>query len=146
MSATEGAEATPPPADDVRYAVGEKVLVPHTDKFYEAKVLKTEISPTTSAEASVNEEEVAHGLRSYFDKSLEAVLLYRSERAHAAKALSGGLVASSVFGAEHLCRLFIKLPDLLIAASASEEQDVMLWMSDNIGTLFLPKEKYINAP
>ncbi len=36
------AEGVAAPDSVCRFEVGEKVLVPHTDKFYEAKVLKAE--------------------------------------------------------------------------------------------------------
>ena len=38
------------------------------------------------------------------------------------QALGDGRVASCVYGAEHLLRLFVKLPELLAAAVATEQQ------------------------
>mmetsp|Transcript_13654 Transcript_13654/g.29289 ORF Transcript_13654/g.29289 Transcript_13654/m.29289 type:complete len:266 (+) Transcript_13654:201-998(+) len=104
--------------------------------------------------SSENEQQVALGLVTYFDKSLEAVLLYRAERAQAQEALADGRAASCVYGAEHLCRLLIKLPELLGVANATEDQrtniaamvqDVMYWMADNAITLFVPKDMYLDT-
>ncbi|PNW71228.1 hypothetical protein CHLRE_16g692400v5 [Chlamydomonas reinhardtii] len=100
--------------------------------------------------------EVAAGLRGYFDKSAMAVLLYRSERPQAMALLSDGRLPSSVYGAEHLLRLFVKLPELLAAAGAggmSEEvlvqtatavQDMMDWVAENLHSLLAPKESYLD--
>ena len=38
------------------------------------------------------------------------------------QALADGRVASCVYGAEHLLRLFIKLPELMAVAVATEQQ------------------------
>ncbi|KAG2437743.1 hypothetical protein HYH02_011119 [Chlamydomonas schloesseri] len=100
--------------------------------------------------------EVATGLRGYFDKALMAVLLYRSERPQAMALLADGRLPSSVYGAEHLLRLFVKLPELLAAAGAggmSEEvlvqtatavQDMMDWVAENLNSLLAPKETYLD--
>mmetsp|Transcript_13937 Transcript_13937/g.37207 ORF Transcript_13937/g.37207 Transcript_13937/m.37207 type:complete len:293 (-) Transcript_13937:11-889(-) len=95
------------------------------------------------------EEEVAHGLMTYFDKALPVMLLYRNERDQAADALADGQMPRAVYGAEHLSRLMVKLPDIIplglltddqLATVATMVQDVMLWMADNTGSLFLPKD------
>ena len=38
------------------------------------------------------------------------------------QALSDGRAASSIYGAEHLLRLFVKLPELMAVAVATEQQ------------------------
>ncbi|KAF5835603.1 MRG-domain-containing protein [Dunaliella salina] len=100
------------------------------------------------------EEEVAHGLMTYFDKALPVMLLYRNERDQAADALADGQMPRVLYGAEHLSRLMVKLPDIIplglltddqLATVATMVQDVMLWMADNTGSLFLPKDGYIKA-
>ncbi|GFR44980.1 hypothetical protein Agub_g6290, partial [Astrephomene gubernaculifera] len=100
--------------------------------------------------------EVAGGLRSYFDKALMAVLLYRSERPQAMAVLADGRLPSSVYGTEHLLRLFVKLPELLAAAGAggmSEEalgqtaeavQDLMNWVADHLEGLLAPRDSYLD--
>lgn len=102
--------------------------------------------------SSEGEEELALGLRTYFDKALQVVLLYRGEREQAVEALADGRVASCVYGAEHLLRLFIKLPELMAVAVATEQQaanvsvmvqDLMVWMSDNASSLFMSRDGYL---
>ncbi|XP_057974181.1 protein MRG1-like isoform X2 [Malania oleifera] len=50
--------------------------------------------------------EVLKGLRCYFDKALPAMLLYKSEREQYQEAISDHVSPSTVYGAEHLLRLF----------------------------------------
>nr|XP_023910879.1 protein MRG1-like isoform X1 [Quercus suber]XP_023910881.1 protein MRG1-like isoform X3 [Quercus suber]POF12211.1 protein mrg1 [Quercus suber] len=65
--------------------------------------------------------EILKGLRCYFDKALPAILLYKSERWQYKKAISVDVSPSTVYGAEHLLRLFVKLPELLYYANIEEE-------------------------
>jgi hypothetical protein len=69
--------------------------------------------------------------RLYFDKALPLILLYRHEReqyerakAEALQRPEGGktFVPSEVYGAEHLLRLFVRLPNLLSQASMSPQE------------------------
>lgn len=53
--------------------------------------------------------EILNGLRCYFDKALPAMLLYKSERKQYEEAISDHVSPSSIYGAEHLLRLFGKL-------------------------------------
>ncbi|CAN6539847.1 unnamed protein product [Malus baccata var. baccata] len=66
-------------------------------------------------------EEVLKGLCCYFDKALPAMLLYNNERQQYEKAITDDVSPSSVYGAEHLLRLFVKLPELLLDANTEEE-------------------------
>ena len=50
--------------------------------------------------------EILKGLRCYFDKALVAMLLYKNEREQYQEAVSDKVSPSSVYGAEHLLRLF----------------------------------------
>ena len=50
--------------------------------------------------------EILKGLRCYFDKALPAIFLYKSERWHYKEAISVDVSPSTVYGAEHLLRLF----------------------------------------
>lgn len=80
--------------------------------------------------------EVAAGLKVYFNKALGNNLLYRFERgqytslikAHAAKANSSTppFEPSTVYGAEHLLRLFVNLPELLAHTSMDPETTAVL--------------------
>lgn len=50
--------------------------------------------------------EILNGIRSYFDKSLPVILLYKKERQQYHDTVSDNVSPSSVYGAEHLLRLF----------------------------------------
>lgn len=67
-------------------------------------------------------EELTHGVRSYFDKCLSALLLYRSERVQAVAQLSDGRSPAAVYGAEHLLRLMLKLPEIMPTAGMTQPQ------------------------
>lgn len=104
---------------------------------------------------SKEEEEIAHGLRVYFDKALSQCLLYSAEKDQADTVLRGHQVtASSVYGAEHFLRLFVKLPELLPQTGVSEEaaqeltrqiNDFLRFLHINKDKYFLTKEEYANA-
>lgn len=49
------------------------------------------------------------------------MLLYKNERQQYEKAITDDVSPSSVYGAEHLLRLFVKLPELLLDANIEEE-------------------------
>nr|DAD41373.1 TPA_asm: hypothetical protein HUJ06_015696 [Nelumbo nucifera] len=65
--------------------------------------------------------EILKGLRCYFDKALPVLLLYKKERQQYHEAVVDNTSPSTVYGAEHLLRLFVKLPELLAYASIEEE-------------------------
>ncbi len=56
---------------------------------------------------------VVAGLLSYFDNGLRQLLLYAPEVPAADAALASGAPPSAVYGAEHLVRLLVKLPELV---------------------------------
>ncbi|KAL2641785.1 hypothetical protein R1flu_009372 [Riccia fluitans] len=106
--------------------------------------LKTKLEGTD--EDSVGE--VLEGLQAYFDRALPAMLLYKQERAQYAEAVSDGNLGppSSIYGAEHLLRLFVKLPELLAFINMEEEalnqlqqrlQDFLKFLQKNQSTFFL---------
>jgi len=66
-------------------------------------------------------QEIVHGLQCYFDKALPAMLLYKSERQQYQEAIADHVSPSTVYGAEHLLRLFVKLPEMLYSANIDEE-------------------------
>ena len=85
------------------------------------------------------------GLKTYFNRSLEAILLYTQEQAAVKEALAGGLPPSAVFGAEHFLRLFVKLPELLpytnlegnsLTLLRARLEDVMRFMVKNQAAFF----------
>ncbi|RDL39255.1 uncharacterized protein BP5553_03595 [Venustampulla echinocandica] len=74
-----------------------------------------------SAQADILEEVIA-GLKDYFDKCLGRILLYRFERQQYSeireswmsnKGDLAGKGAGDTYGAEHLCRLLVSLPELI---------------------------------
>ena len=85
-------------------------------------------------------------LKLYFDRSCAAFLLYRFERLQLQQYLdsrpgSDERVLCQVYGAEHMLRLFVKLPLLLshanlsptdAAALASRLQRVVDWLDANL--------------
>ena len=59
--------------------------------------------------------EILKGIRCYFDKALPMMLLYKRERQQYEEAIVDDISPSTVYGAEHLLRLFGKdLSKLLI--------------------------------
>lgn len=65
--------------------------------------------------------EILKGIRCYFDKALPAMLLYKNERQQYQETVVGDTSPSTIYGAEHLLRLFVKLPELLVYANVEEE-------------------------
>ncbi|XP_044964001.1 protein MRG1 isoform X3 [Hordeum vulgare subsp. vulgare] len=65
--------------------------------------------------------EVTKGLRCYFDKALPAMLLYKKEQKQYKEEIKGDISPSAVYGAEHLLRLFVKLPELLSSVNMEED-------------------------
>ncbi|KAI4321503.1 hypothetical protein MLD38_034873 [Melastoma candidum] len=65
--------------------------------------------------------EIMKGLQCYFDKVLPIMLLYKTERHQYEQAITDNVPPSMVYGAEHLLRLFVKLPELLLHANIEEE-------------------------
>lgn len=65
--------------------------------------------------------EVLSGLCAYFNKALPVMLLYNKERQQYQQAINENTSPSAVYGAEHLLRLFVKLPTLLHDLNIEEE-------------------------
>ncbi|XP_024930442.3 protein MRG1 [Ziziphus jujuba] len=65
--------------------------------------------------------EILKGLCSYFDKVLPVMLLYKSERQQYKEAIADDVSPSTVYGAEHLLRLFVKLPEILFFAKIEDK-------------------------
>ncbi|RYC61353.1 hypothetical protein CHU98_g4855 [Xylaria longipes] len=87
--------------------------------------------PAGSSHADILEETLS-GLKEYFDKSLGRILLYKFERPQYAEVHKKwnstdpefqGKTASDIYGAEHLCRLIVSLPEL-IAQTNMDQQSV----------------------
>ncbi|QHO49087.1 hypothetical protein DS421_1g10900 [Arachis hypogaea] len=65
--------------------------------------------------------EILKGIRCYFDKSLPTMLLYKRERKQYSEVVANDVSPSTIYGAEHLLRLFVKLPELLVYVNIEEE-------------------------
>lgn len=70
--------------------------------------------------------QITDGLRTYFNKTLKAMLLYPEERKQSEEVLKNGKLPQDVYGVEHLVRLFLKLPDILPFTNLDEESLVAL--------------------
>ncbi|XP_010526704.1 PREDICTED: protein MRG1 isoform X3 [Tarenaya hassleriana] len=70
--------------------------------------------------------EILKGIRCYFDKALSMMLLYKKERQQYHDAIVNDVSPSTVYGAEHLLRLFVKLPELLAYVNIEEETSTRL--------------------
>ena len=111
-----------------------------------------------SAEQAALAAACAAGLKAYFDGALYSSLLYAEERAQAEAALvshknTKKREPSEVYGAEHLLRLFVKLPELvplrdMDAAAAKAVQakltEFVRWMQRNASAHFVSGE-YVDA-
>lgn len=91
-------------------------------------------------------QEIVNGLLCYFNKVLPVLLLYKKERQQYIEAVVGDVSPSATYGAEHLLRLFVKLPDLLGKVKMEEEtlirlkqklNDFLKFMQGNQSTFFL---------
>ncbi|XP_071710986.1 protein MRG1-like isoform X1 [Rutidosis leptorrhynchoides] len=70
--------------------------------------------------------EILKGLRCYFDRALPVILLYNKERKQFQDLVTDNISPSTIYGAEHLLRLFVKLPDLLPYANIEEDLAIRL--------------------
>jgi mortality factor 4-like protein 1 len=86
------------------------------------------------------------GLRCYFDKALPAMLLYKKERQQYSEEVKGDVSPSTIYGAEHLLRLFVKLPELLASVNMEEDAlnklqqkllDILKFLQKNQSSFFL---------
>ncbi|XP_073003528.1 protein MRG1 isoform X2 [Typha latifolia] len=86
-------------------------------------ILKSYLEYRTKKDGMIAESvgEILKGIRCYFDKALPAMLLYKKERQQYHEAVQGNTAPSTIYGAEHLLRLFVKLPELLAYVNMEEE-------------------------
>ncbi|WVZ24167.1 hypothetical protein V8G54_002711 [Vigna mungo] len=83
-------------------------------KYLEYKSKKDGMAPDSIGE-------ILKGIRCYFDKALPMMLLYKKERKQYNDAIVDNVSPSTIYGAEHLLRLFVKLPELLTYVTIEEE-------------------------
>ncbi|KAL1983449.1 hypothetical protein VTN96DRAFT_10355 [Rasamsonia emersonii] len=114
---------------------------------------------TNPADLDVLEEVIA-GIKEYFDKSLDKILLYRFEREqyrllrHRWEAGSGNFADKGpldIYGAHHLMRLFATMPELIAQTNMDQQSTnklreelskFTLWLSRNSEKYFA--NRYIN--
>ncbi|KAI6085617.1 MRG-domain-containing protein [Hypoxylon rubiginosum] len=123
--------------DDWENVTKNNQLVPLPHPHPVTKVLEdyaaeeTPKRPAGSSHVDILEETVA-GLKEYFDRSLGRILLYRFERLQYAQVIKAwqsddpafhGKTASETYGAEHLMRLLVSMPEL-IAQTNMDQQSV----------------------
>ncbi|KAK8710890.1 hypothetical protein V6N13_146199 [Hibiscus sabdariffa] len=90
--------------------------------------------------------EILKGIRCYFDKALPVMLLYKKERQQYHEFVHDDVSPSTIYGAEHLLRLFVKFPELLAYVNIEEEtltrlqqklMDFLKFLQKNQSTFFL---------
>ncbi|XP_065873990.1 protein MRG1 [Euphorbia lathyris] len=90
--------------------------------------------------------EILKGIRSYFDKALPVLLLYKKERQQYDDAVKNDTSPATIYGGEHLLRLFVKLPELLAYVNIEEDTltrlqqkllDFLKFLQKNQSTFFL---------
>ncbi|XP_022936817.1 protein MRG1-like isoform X3 [Cucurbita moschata] len=126
--------------------LGKLVKLPRTPNVEDImkKYLEYRLKKDGTKDESVGE--IVKGLICYFDKALPAMLLYKSERQQYEELIVHDVSPSSIYGAEHLLRLFVRLPELLSQANIEEETltelqqklvDLLKFLRKNQNTFFL---------
>lgn len=118
----------PPPlkkqlVDDCEFIthLGKLVKLPRTPTVDDIIMNYGDYRMKKDGSITSSEMEVLMGILRYFDKVLPVMLLYKNERQQYKEAISNDVRPSTIYGAEHLLRLFVKLPELLYQASIEEE-------------------------
>ncbi|KAN0014393.1 hypothetical protein ACTFIU_000711 [Dictyostelium citrinum] len=102
-------------------------------------------------------KEIVNGIKQYFNKALGTLLLYKFERPQYDSILKNNpkKSMSEIYGAEHLLRLFVKLPHLLVISNLEEKtvtqlkdafEIVLEYLEKNASTLFLKEYTVASSP
>jgi len=89
--------------------------------------------------------EITRGIKDYFNQALQVTLLYKLERnqLQSITAKHKDLSMDQIYGVEHLCRLFVKLPQLLSPSDLDEDTRRILKLQIEFMLSFvLEKEEY----
>jgi MRG len=82
------------------------------------------------------------------------LLLYAEERMQSDQFIADGTLPSTVYGAEHLLRLFVKLPEYLPIAGSTEQQyrllqdklhEVLDFLQSKSAEFFIPQNEYMST-
>ncbi|CAH1451113.1 unnamed protein product [Lactuca virosa] len=101
--------------------MGKLVKLPCSPNVDDILTLYLEHRSNKDGRESDTAGEVVSGIRCYFDKALPAMLLYKTESQQYQQATANQISPSKIYGAEHLLRLFVKLPEILFHANIEEE-------------------------
>ncbi|KAL3634220.1 hypothetical protein CASFOL_021274 [Castilleja foliolosa] len=123
----------------------ELVKLPRSPSVFD--ILNKYFEYRTKKDGMINETvaEIVEGLRCYFNKALPAMLLYKEERQQYEQVISDNITPSGVYGAEHLLRLFVKLPEMLSCMPIEKEtlaevqlrlQDFLRFLKSNQSSFF----------
>merc|ERR1711933_109139 len=93
--------------------------------------------------------EISRGIKDYFNQALQVTLLYKLERRQYQQIVAkyNHLSMDQIYGVEHLCRLFVKLPQLLSPNDLDRDTRKILsqQISFMIEFLLSPQNKYFNT-
>ena len=93
--------------------------------------------------------EVCDGVRAYFNQALPTILLYKFERRQHRELKEAHKAQQPVeyYGAEHLLRLFVKLPELLARCNMQREHMTVLVskLAELLKFVISQKAKYLSA-
>ncbi|KAM7518370.1 hypothetical protein LguiB_017332 [Lonicera macranthoides] len=134
--------------DDCEYVnhLGKLVKLPCTPTVNDILKKYREYRLKKDSKIADSVKEILNGLLCYFNKALPRILLYKSERYQYQKTVTEDMSPSDVYGAEHLLRLFVKLPELLRFANIEEEtlaelqpkiMDILRFLQKNHSSFFL---------
>jgi len=138
--------------------VNQKCLIslprnPNVATIFEQFLVETYEENLASAESNIqsNVSEVISGVRTYFDKALGTLLLYRFERRQYSEILKTfpNKSMSDIYGVEHLLRLFVKFPKLMASVELDKDasqlvkstiDDLLIFLNKNISSYSSPYE------
>ncbi|KAF5190828.1 Mortality factor 4 like [Thalictrum thalictroides] len=129
--------------DDCEYVtqLGKLVKLPRSPCVDD--IMTKYLDYKTKKDVAITESitEILKGLRTYFDKALPVMLLYKKELQQYQEAIEDNKSPSAVYGAEHLLRLFVKLPEILAHANIDEETLTQLLQNLHDFLKFLQKSQ-----
>ncbi|CAH0492996.1 unnamed protein product [Peronospora farinosa] len=130
-------------------------LVPLPRKPSVSQIIKTylEFKKSKVRDGEANEvkeykniQGIMEGVQSYFDRALSSILLYRIERRQyqeLGQKQMDGVPLSQIYGAEHLLRLFVRLPILLASSNISSRELLQIQARLNDFLKFMQKNSAV---